>query len=73
MGLSSVVMRAYSAATDRRWWSLKISMWSVTSVRAVSREPFPRRAAARLPPLHDGELVAQDQDLGSLPRLLAPG
>jgi hypothetical protein len=29
--------------------------------------------AARLPPLQDGELVAQDQDLGGLPRLLAPG
>ena len=29
--------------------------------------------AARLPTLQDGELVAQDQDLGGLPRLLAPG
>jgi hypothetical protein len=29
--------------------------------------------AARLPPLQDRELVAQDQDLGGLPRLLAPG
>jgi hypothetical protein len=29
--------------------------------------------AARLPPLQDGELVAQDQDFGGLPRLLAPG
>ena len=28
---------------------------------------------ARLPPLQDGELVAQDQDLGGLPYLLAPG
>src|ERR1017187_4439425 len=27
--------------------------------------------AARLPPLQDGELVAQDQDLGGFPRLLA--
>ena len=29
--------------------------------------------AARLPPLQDGELVAQDQDLCGLPRLLTPG
>jgi len=29
--------------------------------------------AARLPPLQDGELVAQDQDLRSLPRLVTPG
>jgi hypothetical protein len=29
--------------------------------------------AARLPPLQDGELVAQDQDLGGFPRLLASG
>ncbi len=29
--------------------------------------------AARIPPLQDGELVAQDQDLGGLPRLLTPG
>ncbi len=29
--------------------------------------------AARLPPLQDGELVAQDQDLGGLPRFLTPG
>src|ERR1035441_5429327 len=29
--------------------------------------------AARLPPLQDGEPVAQDQDLGGFPRLLAPG
>jgi hypothetical protein len=28
---------------------------------------------ARLPLLQDGELVAQDQDLGGLPYLLAPG
>jgi hypothetical protein len=27
----------------------------------------------RLPPLQDGELVAQDQDLRGLPRLLTPG
>jgi hypothetical protein len=35
--------------------------------------PVEPRAAARLPPLQDGELMAQDQDLSSLPRLLAPG
>jgi hypothetical protein len=29
--------------------------------------------AARLPPLHYGELVAQDQDLCGLPCLLTPG
>ncbi len=29
--------------------------------------------AARLPPLQYGELVAQDQDLCGLPRLLTPG
>jgi hypothetical protein len=29
--------------------------------------------AARLPPLQDGELVAQDHDLGRLPRFLTPG
>ncbi len=29
--------------------------------------------AARLPPLHDSELVSQDQDLRSLPRLVTPG
>ena len=29
--------------------------------------------AARLPPLQDGELVAQDQDLCGLPRLVTPG
>jgi hypothetical protein len=29
--------------------------------------------AARLPPLQDGELVAEDQDFGGLPCLLAPG
>ncbi len=29
--------------------------------------------AARLAPLQHGELVAQDQDLGDPPRLLAPG
>jgi hypothetical protein len=29
--------------------------------------------AARLPPLQYGELVAQDQDLCGLPRLLMPG
>jgi hypothetical protein len=29
--------------------------------------------AARLLPLQDRKLVAQDQDLGGLPRLLAPG
>jgi len=29
--------------------------------------------AVRLPPLQDGDLVAQDQDLGGLPRLLTPG
>jgi hypothetical protein len=29
--------------------------------------------AARLPPLQDGELVAQDQDLCGLPCLLTPG
>ena len=34
--------------------------------------PFEIRAA-RLPPLQDGELVAQDQDLGGFPRRLAPG
>jgi hypothetical protein len=28
---------------------------------------------ARLAPLQHGELVAQDQDLGNPPRLLAPG
>jgi hypothetical protein len=31
-----------------------------------------RHEAARLPPLQDGELVAQDQDFGGLPRL-TPG
>jgi hypothetical protein len=30
-------------------------------------------SAARLPPLQDGDLVAQDQDLGGLPCLLALG
>ena len=29
--------------------------------------------AARLPPLQDGELVAQDQDLGGLPRPFTSG
>ncbi len=29
--------------------------------------------AARLPPLQDRQLVAQDQDLCGLPRLLTPG
>jgi hypothetical protein len=29
--------------------------------------------AAQLPSLQDGELVAQDQDLCGLPRLLTPG
>jgi hypothetical protein len=29
--------------------------------------------AARLPPTQDRDLVAQDHDLGDLPRLLAPG
>ena len=29
--------------------------------------------AARLPSLQDGELVAQEQDFGGLPRLLVPG
>jgi hypothetical protein len=29
--------------------------------------------AARLPPLQDRELVAQDQDFGGLSRLLTPG
>jgi hypothetical protein len=29
--------------------------------------------AARLAPLQHGELVAQDQDIGNPPRLLAPG
>jgi len=29
--------------------------------------------AARLPPLQDGEMVAQDQDFGGFPRLLARG
>jgi hypothetical protein len=29
--------------------------------------------AARLPPLQDGELVAQEQDLGDLPCFLTPG
>jgi hypothetical protein len=29
--------------------------------------------AARLPPLQDGELVAQEQNLRGLPRLLTPG
>jgi hypothetical protein len=29
--------------------------------------------AARLPPLQDRELVAQDQDLGGLPHLVTPG
>jgi hypothetical protein len=29
--------------------------------------------ATRLPPLQCGELVAQDQDFGGLPRLLTPG
>jgi hypothetical protein len=29
--------------------------------------------AARLPPLQDRDLVAQDQDLGRLPRILAQG
>ena len=42
-----------------------------------SREQCPVRPgqvrAARLPPLQDGELVAQDQDLRGLPRLLTPG
>ena len=42
-----------------------------------SREQCPVRPvqvrAARLPPLQDGELVAQDQDLCGLPRLLTPG
>jgi hypothetical protein len=28
---------------------------------------------SRLLPLQDGELVAQEQDLGGLPRLLTPG
>jgi len=41
------------------------------------REQGPVRAvqlrAARLPPLQDRELVAQDQDFGGLPRLLTPG
>jgi len=32
-----------------------------------------RSRAARLSPLQDGELVAQDQDLGDLLRLLTPG
>jgi hypothetical protein len=27
---------------------------------------------ARLPPLQNGDLVAQDQDLGGLPRILTP-
>ena len=42
-----------------------------------SREQGPVRPvqlrAARLPPLQDGDLAAQKQDLGGLPRLLAPG
>jgi hypothetical protein len=41
------------------------------------RDPGPVRPvhaqAARLLPLQDSELVAQDQDLDALPRLLAPG
>ena len=42
-----------------------------------SREQCPVRPgqvrAARLPPMQDGELMAQDQDLGGLLRLLTPG
>jgi hypothetical protein len=34
--------------------------------------PVQSRAVC-LPPLQDGELVAQDQDVGGLPCLLAPG
>ena len=45
--------------------------------REQGREKCPVRPvqprAARLPPLQDGELVAQDQDLCGLPSLLTPG
>ena len=39
-------------------------------VASNARSAQSRVRAARLPPLQDGELVAQDQDLGGLPCLL---
>jgi hypothetical protein len=47
--------------------------FSITPSSAASRARPVQLRAARLPPLQDRELVAQDQDLGGLPRLLTPG
>jgi hypothetical protein len=43
-----------------------------SSVASSARSAQFRFGRARLPPLQHGELVAQDQDLGDAPRLLAP-
>jgi hypothetical protein len=49
--------------------------FGITPNRVASRARFRpvQLRAARLMALQDGELVAQDQDLGGLPRILAPG
>jgi len=71
--MSRCQRRMVSGATSSRSPSRRA--FGITPTRAASSarvRPRQLRAARRLA-LQDHELVAQDQDLGGLPRILTPG
>jgi hypothetical protein len=68
---------AMSSSLNRRCLPMNVQGIARAAALARSQEcpvrPVQVRAARRLLPLQDGELMAQDQDLRGLPCLLTPG
>ena len=71
--MSRCQRRTVSGVTSSR--SARRRAFGITASRVASsaRSAQVQARAARLPPLQDGELVAQDQDLCGLPCFLTPG
>ena len=71
--MSRCQRRIVSGVTSRRsLWRRALGITLSSAAKSARVRPV-QLWPARLPPLQDGELVAQDQDLSGLPYLLAPG
>jgi hypothetical protein len=70
--MSRCQRRIVSGVTSNRRPRRRVLGITLSRVPSRARSAPVQLRATRLPPLQDRELVAQDQDPGSLPRLLAP-